>query len=102
MARLGTVSRLVAALAAGSLLVACGSDGSAQPELSAIDAAEPATFEYLIPLGSGERIDAGEELELFPDEFTAAVGDSIKIVNEDDRGHTVGPFFVGAFPIAAE
>ncbi len=55
-----------------------------------------ATYEYTIPAGAGEALDAGQPLEILPAELEAHVGDTIRIVNHDDRGHNVGPFFVGA------
>ena len=82
----------------GSLMLlaaACGSDDSA-PELESGDAAVPADYEYVIPAGTGERIDAGEEVEILPGRIDAKVGEVIRIINEDDRGQLVGPFFVGA------
>jgi plastocyanin len=57
---------------------------------------ETATFEYVIPAGAGEALDAGTPLEILPAELEVNVGDTIRIENQDDRGHTVGPFFVGA------
>ena len=45
--------------------------------------------------GSGEAIDRGEVVEILPADLDLRVGDVLEIVNEDDRGHLVGPFFVG-------
>lgn len=53
-------------------------------------------LEYVIPVGAGEELDAGTPLEILPAELRVNVGDTIRIENLDDRGHTVGPFFVGA------
>jgi plastocyanin len=50
----------------------------------------------VIPRGAGEALDAGEPLEILPAELVVTVGETIRIVNDDDRGHNVGPFFVGA------
>ena len=38
----------------------------------------------------------GAPLTILPAELEVQVGETIRIVNEDDRGHSVGPFFVGA------
>jgi plastocyanin len=51
---------------------------------------------YTIPTGAGEAFDRGEPLEILPAELRVRVGEIIEIVNEDDRGHLIGPFFVGA------
>ena len=91
------VAVAVASLALVGGVAACASDEQRSgPGVVGVDEDGAATFEFLIPLGSGERLDAGEQLEIFPAELTAKVGDTIRIVNDDDRGHTVGPFFVGA------
>ena len=54
-----------------------------------------ADYEFLIPAGTGAALDAGEDVEILPAELEVAVGEVIEIVNEDDRGHMVGPFWVG-------
>lgn len=91
-------TRLAAAVAAGLLvLAACGGDEQADsPGIDPAGEIENATYEYVIPLGAGEALDAGEPLEILPGELTAKVGETIRIVNEDERGHNVGPWFVGA------
>ena len=93
------VAALVLALGGTfGVLVGCGDDTS-QPGTEAVDDvddAATATFEYVIPVGAGEALDAGTPLEILPAELQVNVGDTIRIENQDDRGHTVGPFFVGA------
>lgn len=86
---------LVSALVAASTLVACGG-GDSQPRTEVVSGAQAATLEYTIPLGAGTALDAGTPLEILPAELDVRVGDTIRIVNADERGHTVGPFFVGA------
>jgi len=90
------IAAAVVATVAGLLLVSCGSDSSSEPGAEAIDAVDVATYEFVIPAGAGEALDAGTPLEILPGELDVRVGETIRIVNEDDRGHTVGPFFVGA------
>lgn len=51
--------------------------------------------DFLIPEGTGERIEAGERIDLIPARLDVKVGDMLRIVNQDDRGHLLGPFFVG-------
>ncbi len=71
--------------------VACGG-GETEEQL--VDA--PAEYNYLIPVGYGALVDTGEASEIFPASLDVVVGEDIEIINEDDRGHIVGPFFVGA------
>jgi hypothetical protein len=79
-------------VALGLLVAACGVD-----ELSLIDdpGAVDATYEYVVPAGAGEAYDRGEPLEILPASLEAKVGEVIRIRNEDERGHIVGPFYVG-------
>ena len=90
------LTRIVGALGVGLVLVACGSDDAAEPAAEGIGEVESANYEYVIPAGAGEALDAGTPLEILPAELEVRVGETIRIVNEDDRGHSVGPFFVGA------
>jgi len=89
----GVAALLIALL--GGALVGCGDDAS-QPGTEAVSNSETATLEYVIPVGAGDALDAGTPLEILPAELEVDVGDTIRIENQDDRGHTVGPFFVGA------
>lgn len=89
------VRPLVGVLLLGGLLVGCGDDTS-QPGTEAVSDSDAATFEYVIPAGAGAALDAGMPLEILPAELQVNVGDTIRLENQDDRGHTVGPFFVGA------
>lgn len=95
-----SVHRVVASVLASACLIGvvagCGDDAS-QPATEAATIADAATFEYVIPAGAGEALDAGTPLEILPAELQVNVGDTIRIENQDDRGHTVGPFFVGAY-----
>lgn len=85
----------VAAFTVGSVaLVMWLVSGDARPLLSATDAA--ATYTYVIPEGTGARLDAGERVEVLPDTLRARVGEVLRIRNDDRRGHVVGPFYVAA------
>lgn len=82
---------LVVALA----LTACGSDDPG-PLIRDDSSTDAATYSYLIPAGAGEAIDSGEPLDILPRELDVRVGELFELINLDDRGHLVGPFFVGA------
>jgi polar amino acid transport system substrate-binding protein len=60
------------------------------------DAAEDVDYAFLIPPGTGEQIAQGLVVEIMPAEFEVVVGEVIEIVNEDDIGYVIGPFYVGA------
>jgi plastocyanin len=72
-----------------------GDDGNS---IGIANADETASFEYeyLIPDGTAERIADGEQIDIVPRELTVRVGESIRIVNNDQEGHVVGVFYVGA------
>jgi len=64
---------------------------------------------FVVPLGTGDAVDRGEVVDVMPNRLEIKVGDAVEIVNEDDRGHNVGLFFVGegetvsqVFPSVAE
>jgi len=54
-----------------------------------------ADYEFIIPLGSAARADAGEHLLIFPSRLEVRVGETIRIENQDDRTQIVGPFAIG-------
>jgi plastocyanin len=112
-----------AALAASLLLVgaACGGDADDQASVSQVDSDAPpslddstgwrendlpglaaalggqeATYEFVIPPGASDALAAGEPLRIVPAYFEAKVGESVRIVNNDRRGHNVGPWYVGS------
>jgi plastocyanin len=96
MTRVGLVRTVLIGVAASLAVTACGSGGTGQPATEAVADSDDVTLEYVIPAGAGEALDAGTPLEILPAELEVDVGDTIRIENQDDRGHTVGPFFVGA------
>lgn len=85
-------------VAAASILLAVAGCSGGTDSFEQIDAAVEAIadYDYTIPAGAGLARDAGKALEILPGNFEASVGQTIQIVNLDDRGHLVGPWFVGA------
>lgn len=91
------MSRLMTVVVVAVLgLAACSDDGGGDPGFANQEAdGDAATYSYTIPVGAGEALDAGTPLEILPAELNAEVGESIEIINLDERGHSVGPWFVG-------
>jgi plastocyanin len=58
-------------------------------------AAAAQTIEIVVPPGTQEQIDAGDEIVLFPRRLEVGVGDRIIITNQDATSHQVGPYVVG-------
>lgn len=55
------------------------------------------TFSYVIPAGTGARVDLGDiPADLFPEYLEVQLGDTITIDNQDQRSHVLGPFTVRA------
>jgi len=88
----------VVALVVGVLLInrANRDDNPYAGEVASVDDPRaPVNYEFTIPEGTGDKIDAGDNVNVLPDVLTVKVGETMRIVNNDSRGHTVGPFFVG-------
>lgn len=54
------------------------------------------TISVDVPPGTMARIESGEQIELLPRTLQVDVGDTLEVVNRDDRLHEVGPYTVGA------
>jgi len=94
-----TARLLALGLTVAFALAACGSDDDATdgaPRLEEAGEVALVEHDYVIPAGTGDALDAGEDIEILPEVLEAEVGETIRIVNDDDRGHVVGVFFVGA------
>jgi plastocyanin len=87
---LAVVGVVVAAAVVLLVTVLTGSDGDEPAP------AGPRTVTFVVPPGTGARIDAGEAVDVFPGFIELKVGDSIRIENQDDRTHIVGPIAVRA------
>lgn len=113
-----TTIRIVALVLAAALLAACGDDTetastatteapatTGDSSASAATTAAPQTattrvdadfFDYTIPAGTGQRIAAGEVVDVLPARLDVHIGDQITIDNQDEKDHIIGPFFVEA------
>ena len=60
--------------------------------LTACQNGESVTF--VIPAGTQEKLEAGEEIVDFPSEIMLNVGDTIVIENQDSAVHSFGPFTI--------
>lgn len=87
---------VVAGLSIGRWSGRAGDDAAGVAVVSDVDDGGSFEYDYVIPLGTADRIDAGEDVAIVPAELVAEVGDAIRIVNDDTEGHVVGVFYVGA------
>ena len=93
--------RATAVLAAATVallsLTGCGSDTNSDPATEAVDSGRrrrPTNTS-----SRSERVRRSTPARRWRSsrrELDVRVGETIRIVNDDDRGHSVGPFFVGA------
>ena len=88
------IRRLSLLLTLTMLVAGCGSN---EPAPLVVDdgSAEVPDYSYTIPVGAGEAYDRGEPLDILPGNLNVRVDELFELVNLDDRGHLVGPFFVG-------
>jgi hypothetical protein len=89
-----TVRRLAVVVATALVLVGCGG-GAAPGTARAVGGASP-DLRYVIPAGTAAELAAGRRVDLLPERLDLRVGDVIQIVNRDDQGQVIGPFFVAA------
>jgi hypothetical protein len=87
---------VILAMALALVGAACGGDGRSGPLLVPDPTASDYDYDYDIPLGTGERFDNGEDIDIIPAELVVSVGEVLRIVNHDERDALIGPFFVGA------
>jgi plastocyanin len=76
----------VGCLMAGALVVVVATQSSSS--------SEPKVWSYTVPPGTGARIEAGEQLYVFPARLDVHVGDQLVIRNDDTRVAEVGPYYV--------
>jgi hypothetical protein len=106
MRRPGRARQAVVLMALGGLAACSGAsedvvvEGAGDPDAPQVEVVEPGDdrfdHEYVIPFGTGQRIDAGEEVEIVPRTLQVEVGERIRIVNDDVQGANVGIFWVPA------
>jgi hypothetical protein len=88
--------RLAATAVVAISLAACGTERRGEIATSPLGPNDPTDYEYVVPFGTGNRLDSGEVIELMPSTLDVKVGESIRIVNDDVRDYMIGPFFVTA------
>lgn len=54
------------------------------------------TVEVVVPPGTQQRLDAGEEIDVMPSRIELQVGDTLRIRNDDVVDQSVGPYVVAA------
>ncbi len=56
----------------------------------------PQQMELIIPLGTAQRVAAGEAVPSIPADWSFVVGDVLLVRNEDEMAHQLGPFWIPA------
>ena len=59
-----------------------------------VQSRETKTITFVIPPGTAQQLEAGNEVITFPNELAVTVGDTIIIDNQDDAVHAFGPFTI--------
>ncbi|MCB9437298.1 MAG: hypothetical protein H6673_09960 [Anaerolineales bacterium] len=64
----------------------------------AVQESDSREYKIVIPAGTGDRIAAGETVDIIPDEIHLKLGkqDILVIENHDSTGHRISDFWVGA------
>lgn len=57
---------------------------------------EPGVIELVIPAGTGEMVRAGQTPPELPRDMRFVVGDTLKVVNQDNENHQLGPLWIPA------
>ncbi len=84
------------AVALAMAAAGCGGSGRSGALVESEIDSVTADYLYTIPPGTGAIFDSGGTVDILPQELTVHVGEVMRIVNEDDRNHLIGPFYVGA------
>ena len=56
----------------------------------------PGRIEFVIPVGTAERVAAGEAVPSLPAKWVFVAGDVLALRNEDGVNHQLGPFWIPA------
>ena len=78
------------------LPLGCGG-GSSSEDLKATPVTTvpgPYDYEYVIPAGTAYEISLGKDPKIMPDSLDVKVGQTIRIINDDSKSHTIGTFYV--------
>jgi hypothetical protein len=79
------------------VLTMLGACGAPTPRVAAVDSApRRVDLRYVIPRGTTARVARGEAVRILPARLKVHVGQVIQIVNRDDHGQVLGPFYVAA------
>jgi hypothetical protein len=54
----------------------------------------PKTIQIVIPQGTADRVDSGQDAVELPTEMVFVVGDVLEVANQDDVNHQLGPIWV--------
>lgn len=95
MRRRLTMAAVVIATISIVAVIAVVRNHSDGPAFVVATGAGRADYDYVIPAGTWQRVQAKETVEIVPRRLDVEVGESIRIRNEDDKGSNVGIFYIG-------
>lgn len=56
----------------------------------------PETIELVIPSGTSDLVDAGQLPPELPKDMRFVLGDTLRVINQDDENHQLGPLWIPA------
>ena len=87
------IKRLLICFLASLLFVGVISEGAHLLNKEKTDR-QPEIIELIIPAGTANRIAAGEAINTIPEGLVFVLGDTLRIVNQDEANHELGPLYI--------
>ena len=79
---------------AGSLILTAAFNEAVYLVQKGQDDRPPQTIELVIPAGTAQRVQAGEDVPSIPAEMVFVLGDTLEVKNQDTVSHQLGPIWV--------
>lgn len=89
-----SIQRIVLAFIAGLLMAVLMTE--AAYFLLKKENREPTTIEFQIPAGTAQLMRDGENPQILSSDMRFVVGDTLKVINNDNENHQLGPLYIPA------